>query len=327
MRVVVDWAKLQPRADRPADLTARQDGCERGAGPCAPYAGLRDQFAAIASHPGLTPVVVIYGAPAWAVQPGGGCERPGTPPSARALAPRALAAYRALIGRILALARGVGLELPWWGPWNEPNHPLFISPQRAVCRTHAPALSPAVYTRLARAMAAALAADGRPHRLVLGDLAGFVASSPLAVSIGEFVAALPGDVVCAGGAWAVHYGLAGRARRAEATVTALERALAARGCAAPIWVTEAGAPTAGAEAPAAACRELALALAHWNADPRVDAVFQYTFREDPLFRLGLADTALNRVEPAYAVWRAWGARGPNSPPPPDAARACAATAG
>ena len=270
---------------------------------------------------------MIYGAPAWAAQAPGGCERPGTPSAARAPKPSALAAYRGLIRGILALARGLGLELPWWSPWNEPNHPYFISPQRAVCAGRASALSPAVYTGLVRALQAELAADAHPHRLVLGDLAGFVAPSPFAVGVGEFVAALPDDVACAAGAWAVHYGLAGRARRAEATVTALERALAARRCTAPIWVTEAGAPTAGAQAPAAACRELARVLADWNADRRVDAVFQYTFREDPLFRLGLADTRLTRLEPAYAVWRAWGARGPASPPPADAARSCVATAG
>ncbi len=326
LRVLVDWAKLQPSPDRPAALAATQDGCERGLAPCAAYAGLRELFAAIASHPGLTPVLVLYGAPAWAAQPSGGCERAGTSAASRSLAPAALPAYRALIRGLISLGRSVGLELPWWGPWNEPNHPFFISPQRARCDAHAPALSPPVYTRLARAMRAELAADGHPHRLVLGDLAGFVAPSPVAVSVGEFVAALPDDVVCPGGAWAVHYGLAELAVRAEATVAALERALARRGCAArtPIWVTEAGAPTAPAKPPgrasttdaaASSCRELAAALAHWNSDPRVDAVFQYTFREDPLFRIGLVDTGLTRLYPAYGVWHAWGARAAGDPAP------------
>jgi hypothetical protein len=302
-------------------LAATQDGCERGVAPCAAYAGLRDLLAAIASNPGETPVIVIYGAPAWAALPAGGCERPGTDPSSRPLAPAALPAYRRLIGAIVALGRSVGLRLPWWSPWNEPNHPTFISPQRARCDAHAPASSPATYTRLARAMEAELAADHEPHRLVLGDLAGFVAPSPVVASVGEFVGDLPHDLVCGAGAWAVHYGLAGRARRAEATVAALERALAASACAGgapPVWITEAGAPNAGGRA---ACRQLAVALAHWNADPRVDAVFQYTFRQDPLFAIGLADTPLTRLEPAYGVWRAWGQRAPAAPAP-DVRSAC-----
>jgi hypothetical protein len=323
LRVVVDWAKLQPTPGRPASLTATEDGCERGAGPCAAYAGLRDLFAAIASHPGLVPVVVVYGAPAWAARAPAGCERPGTLPRSRALTPAGLAAYRSLIRGLLALGRASGLELPWWSPWNEPNHPYFISPQRARCDARAPALSPALYAGLTRAMRAELAADPRPHRLVLGDLAGFTRPSPVAVGVAEFLAALPADVVCSAGAWAVHYGLARVARRAQATVTQLERALARRRCTAavPVWVTEAGAPTPPPGTPGAAddaiasCRELAAALAHWNADPRVDAVFQYTFRQDPLFALGLADTGLTRTFPAYAVWHAWGARAPDGPPP------------
>jgi hypothetical protein len=331
LRVVVDWAKLQPSPGQPPALAATQDGCERGVSPCAAYAGLRDQFAAIASHPGLTPVVVIYGVPAWAARPSGGCEPPGTLPRSRPLTPGGLTAYRSLIRSLLAVARGVGLELPWWSPWNEPNHPYFISPQRPRCDPASPAVSPAVYARLARAMAAELGQDGRAHRLVLGDLAGFTKPSPIAVTVGEFVAALPKTLVCRAGAWAVHYGLARLASRAEATVTALERALARRDCAggpARIWVTEAGAPTpragvSGAGDAAASCRELAAALAHWDADPGVDAVFQYTFREDPLFPLGLVDAGLTRLYPAYAVWKAWGARAPGDPAPvAGAAAAC-----
>jgi hypothetical protein len=324
--VVVDWARVQPRAGAPPSLDAVDAGCERGVPPCAPYAGLRDLFAAIASNPGLTPVLVVYGVPPWAAQPVAGCRRPGTPPIAAALAPAALPAYRALIRSLIRLARRVGLELPWWSPWNEPNHPSFISPQRVRCQTGAPPVSPALYAGLARAMRAELAADRRPHRLVLGDLAGFTSSSPIRLSVSEFVADLPADVVCSAGAWAVHYGLARLASRAEATVAALEAALRRRRCSAPIWITEAGAPTpgaavAGADDPAGSCRELAAALAHWSADPHVAAVFQYTFREDPLFPIGLADPRLAHLYPAYAVWRAWGARAPGAPAP-DTRRAC-----
>ena len=250
IRVVVDWAKLQPTS-RPPPAWRRAGRLRARRGPCAPYAGLRDLLAAIASNPGLTPVIVIYGAPTWAALPASGCERPGTDSSSRPLAPAATAAYRRLVGAIVALGRSVGLELPWWSPWNEPNHPTFISPQRARCDPHARATSPVIYTTLARAMDAELAADRQPHRLVLGDLAGFVAPPLVVTIVGEFVADLPHDLVCGAGAWAVHYGLAGaHARRAEATVSALERALARTGCAGGARMS--GSPRPARRPPAAA---------------------------------------------------------------------------
>ncbi len=79
--------------------------------------------------------------------------------------------------------------------------------------------------------------------------------------------------------------------------------------------TGAGAPHAGAPRPpgeadeAAGCRALAVQLARWYADPRVGAVFQYTFREDDLFPVGLADAALTRLYPAYYLWLAWAQHG------------------
>jgi hypothetical protein len=73
----------------------------------------------------------------------------------------------------------------------------------------------------------------------------------------------------------------------------------------------------------AGCRALAQRLAAWDADPRVGAVFQYSFREDPTFPAGLIDTALRRVRPAYALWRAWAAADPDpSRPPPALPAAC-----
>jgi hypothetical protein len=37
----------------------------------------------------------------------------------------------------------------------------------------------------------------------------------------------------------------------------------------------------------------------------VDAAFQYTFREDTAFPVGLADAGLDRLYRAYAAWQAW----------------------
>ncbi|HEY3190843.1 MAG TPA: hypothetical protein VGJ70_25350, partial [Solirubrobacteraceae bacterium] len=67
-----------------------------------------------------------------------------------------------------------------------------------------------------------------------------------------------------------------------------------------VWVTETG---VAADSGRDGCRALARALRDWAGDPRVDAVFQYTFREDDAFRVGLADAGLTRLRPAYEAWR------------------------
>ena len=73
----------------------------------------------------------------------------------------------------------------------------------------------------------------------------------------------------------------------------------------------------------AQCRAQDAALRRWADDPRVDAAFQYTFREDTAYPVGLADAALTRAYPTYDLWAAWGAREP-SDPPPALPQACAA---
>jgi hypothetical protein len=65
------------------------------------------------------------------------------------------------------------------------------------------------------------------------------------------------------------------------------------------------------------CRAMATALARWRRDPRVTAAFQYTFRDDPAFPVGLVDASLTRTWPAYDLWLAWGGeRRPDGPEPP-----------
>jgi hypothetical protein len=317
-RVVVDWAKVQPDPQMAPDLTAEQDGCLRGLAPCGPYAGLRAQLEAARdqqrAHGGFDIVVVLQGVPAWAAHGPRGCERPQAVARNRPITRAGLDGYRRLIGDIVALGRDLGVPLQWWSPWNEPNHPAFISPQRASCHTHARSLAPAVYAELVRAARDALAAAPGRHDLVLGDLAGVAGPTRKVTGVGEFVDGLPEDVACAGAVWAQHnYTLPhGGAPNA---VAELERALTRRPCTAhtPIWVTETG--VGGARvgrkrrttpgALAVQCRALAAALGRWSADPQVDAAFQYTFREDPAFLVGLADAALTRTYPTYDLLRAW----------------------
>src|SRR5438067_4071979 len=75
-RLLVDWAALQPDPDRPPALEATASGCARRVGPCGPYAGIRDELAAIASQQrsvgargeDFQAVIDIYGTPAWAAR-------------------------------------------------------------------------------------------------------------------------------------------------------------------------------------------------------------------------------------------------------------------
>jgi hypothetical protein len=340
LRLLIDWARLQPSPQSPPRLEATISGCARGLRPCGAYAGVREELAAIASEQhaqrGSFHVVIdVLGAPSWAALAPSGCELGGTTAFARPLRPQALASYRALIGSLLHLGQEEGVTLEWWSPWNEPNDPRFISPQRAECSVSSPTLSPAVYAQLARAMAAELQTAGGAHHLILGELNDLEVDSPHTTSVSEFVGALPADVLCLGAVWSIHayarYGGGGQPLNGVGT---LEQALDARGgcaAAAPIWVTEAGAgaphpglSTAGDSTTEAheGCLALQRQLLGWYGDSRVKAVFQYTFREDPAFPVGLASADLSQLLPPYGLWLAWSRLRASDEPPPTAA-ACA----
>ena len=113
----------------------------RARGPCGAYDGLRDQLRALAARQregGWATLVVLSGTPEWAARPAGGCERAKTQPRSRP--PRAgagMAAYGRFVATVLAEAREAGADLRYWSPWNEPNHPYFVSPQRRVCDANA----------------------------------------------------------------------------------------------------------------------------------------------------------------------------------------------
>ena len=342
-RLLVDWAALQPApGSRPA-LSAPVDGCARGVAPCGSYPGVEGELAAIASQQRearargeAVPQVEIdlLGAPAWAALPPHGCERAGTSSSARALRDEAIGAYKALIASLLALVRREGVSPPWWSPWNEPNDPRFLSPQRGSCGHDGVPAAPAVYATLARAMGEELRAQ-ESGRMLLGELGGYETGSPHRLSVAEFVASVPADVLCLGAAWGVHaYASHGRASRDSDPVAALETALDARGgcaAAAPIWITEAGAGAArpgsaggdGAGEEQAACLALASQLLAWRSDPRVRAVLQYTFRDDPAFPVGLASADLRRLSRTYGLWM----REPAALPGTTASALCAGSEG
>ena len=73
-RVVLQWSSVQPQPGVAPDLAQLNGGCMRDKGPCAPFAGLRDQFRAAASR-GWPVLLVFSGMPAWAAAgtPGCGC--------------------------------------------------------------------------------------------------------------------------------------------------------------------------------------------------------------------------------------------------------------
>ncbi len=331
VRVLIDWAKLQPDPARAPELNRSESGCDRGVAPCGSYAGIEAELAAIASQQragaGFRVVLDIYGTPAWAAARVHGCESASTPAYARPLGPRALASYRALVASLLALGAREGVALEWWSPWNEPNDPAFMSPQRVSCSPRSAPASVALYSQLARALAATLRAAGGTHRIVVGELAAYALETPHTLSVSRFASALPADVLCLAGAFSVHaYASYPPARPVPEAVAALQAALDARGgCARamPIWVTEAG---AGAPRPgrargasvaeeAAGCEALARQLVAWYADPRVQAVFQYSFREDPDFPVGLASASLEHLYPAYSLWLMYAGVHPGQPLP------------
>lgn len=332
LRVLVNWAALQPRADAPPDFSIPADGCLRGLPPCGAYAGLREELQAIASEqraPGGGPEVevVVLGVPGWAAAPAGGCERSDATAFSRPITPEGLRAYVALLRGLVDLGDQTGARLRWWSPWNEPNHPAFLSPQRERCSADAPSRAAAVYSELVRAARAALDAAPGDQRLVLGELAGYTTPTPKTSTIAELVSGLPDDVACASRVWSQHVYAPSQPDPGDGDpVAALEQALDARACTrgAHVWVTETGAggPDPGADRPVddvslrAGCRAQDAMLRRWAADPRVDVAIQYTFREDTAYPVGLADARLTRAYPTYDLWRAWGARAPSDPAPP-----------
>jgi hypothetical protein len=331
-RLVLDWATLQPAADRPADLALPNPGCMRTILPCGGYEGVREQLQALASRQrqgGWDAVVVITGAPAWAVGSPAGCERKGTQPRSRTPRADALPAYERLVRDVLAEAKAAGARLRWWSAWNEPNRYLTLSPQRAVCSAAADSIGAARYVPLVRTLRAALQAAPGDQRYILGDLAGVLDPDPGSTTVSEFIRALPTDLACGTPVFALH-AYVSRVDPAPAAIGALARHHCRHRHA--IWITQTGALAPRADAPPAsperlrACRALHESLLRWYRNPSVTAAFQYTVREDDTFPMGLVDPTLTRAEPTLRLWRVWGGglRPDAADPPP--AGACGSPA-
>ena len=153
-RLIVDWGSSSRSAGSPV-FDGYVEGCMRAIQPCGATFLLRDQLGALAARQkegGWVALVVLHGTPEWAARPAGGCERDETMPRSRPA--RDMADYGRFVGAVLALAREVGAELRYWSPWNEPNHPYFISPQRQECDRSARSAAVEPYVGMARALAA-----------------------------------------------------------------------------------------------------------------------------------------------------------------------------
>jgi hypothetical protein len=297
----------------------------REVGPCLGWGGVREQVRALASRQregGWTTLVVVTDTPDWAASPPSGCERPQAAPRSRPPRADALGAYETLVRELIEAARQEGAQLTYFSPWNEPNHPAFVSPQRPACDPAAPSLAPAAYAQIAGAMKHALDEAPGDQQLVLGETAGLMKSTRYVTSVPDFIAGLPKDLVCSTTVWSQHAYIGG-----DDPVEQAEAALTAHGCPHPftVWITETGVGPApkdlsagGSIADAAAgCRALHEQLARWYDDPRVTIAFQYTVREDDKFPVGLVSTDLTSDHPALKEWTAWGGgRTATDPPPP-----------
>jgi hypothetical protein len=325
-RLAVDWAGNTSPDGSQVDFAKHNDGCMREIGPCGGYEGVRDQLKAVAAAQKATGddrwqvMVVISGTPEQLARPAAGCERAGT--QARSRPPRtdALPQYKAFITKLLDEAKAQHVELRYFAPWNEPNHPFFISPQRASCHRTAKSMATEPYAEMARAMKEVLDDYDGDQKMVIGETAGLLERQPSYTDIGQFIRGLPRDVVCNAVAYGQH-GYVGGPNPVNQVATALKTKHCDRTL--EIWMTETGAgrPRRGEDrdrtkkALRQACRGISKRLNRWYDDPRVTAAFQYTLREDDRFPTGLVATDLSAAYPALKEWQAWGDREPTEPAP------------
>ena len=321
VRVLFPWERLQPSARRKPNWDAPPGGCPRLAPTCRSAHGMRALLQAIkqrqAADGGWKILAVPYFTPLWAMAgPVTGCQKPRHR-HARAQMPR-ISAYRHFLRALNALADKVGVKIDYVTPWNEPNHPAFLQPQRARCRVSSKALAPRAYARLVRAAKLELRYG---QTIVLGSLAGLQGPRVYGAGVAEFIRGLPHDVACTEGPFAQHAyvgapGRGGRAPRPADPRTAsgfglLDSAISAldaKQCpqVKSLWIAETGTFDHR-------CAAMFSALRSWAINDRVDAAFQYTFRESRHFPVGLVSPSLLHTYGSYRAWLAF-AGGPRRVP-------------
>jgi hypothetical protein len=164
-RLAIDWSVVAPEGQerpegfaptRPDDPRYRWDGVDRQ---------VRDAVAA-----GLSPIVSISGAPAWAQRRVEKHRRDDGPyrPSYRALAEFALAAARRYSGSFADLPR-----VRHWQVWNEPNFSFYLMPQTVGGRL----VSAGWYRAMVNAMADAVHGVHRDNVVIAGGLAPYGATT------------------------------------------------------------------------------------------------------------------------------------------------------
>ncbi|MDP1846486.1 MAG: hypothetical protein Q8K79_01740 [Solirubrobacteraceae bacterium] len=313
VRVLIPWERLQPRAGRKPNWDAPLGGCPKINPGCRSERGMRGLLNAIkqrqAQDGGWRILAVPYFTPLWAMAaPPTGCQKARNR-HARAQMPR-IAHYRRLLRAFNALADKVGVPVDFISPWNEPNHPAFLQPQRARCSADAKAVSPRAYARLVRAARHEL----RPHQtLVLGSLAGLQRPRVYGAGVAEFIRGLPHDVACLDVPFAQHAyigvrardggppraanpGLAARRELLDSAIAALD----AKECGhrKSLWIAETGTFDHR-------CAAMSAALRSWAVNDRISAAFQFTFRESRDFPVGLVSPSLFDTYASYRAWRAF----------------------
>ena len=316
VRVLIPWERLQPRGSAKPNWDAPFGGCPRINPGCRSERGMRGLLSAIKQRQdedgGWRILAVPYFTPLWAVaKPVSGCQKERNR-HARAQMPR-IAAYRRLLRAFNALADKVGVKVDFITPWNEPNHPAFLQPQRARCVVGAKAVSPAAYARLVRAAVKELRFG---QQIVLGSLAGLQRPRIYGAGAAEFIRGLPHDVACLDAPFAQHAyvgarsrdgGLPRPARQAGAARDhqhdSVNAALDAKGCEKRkhLWIAETG--TFDHRCPA-----MSAALRSWAVNDRVDAAFQFTFRESRDYPVGLMSPSLRDTYRSYRAWFAFAGR-------------------
>ena len=313
VRVLIPWERLQPRASSKPNWDAPFSGCPPINPGCRSERGMRGLLAAIKQRQledgGWRILAVPYFTPLWAMaKPPSGCQKLRNR-HARAQMPR-IAAYRQFLRAFNALADKVGVTIDFITPWNEPNHPGFLQPQRARCVAGAKAVSPMAYARLVRAARLELRYG---QQIVLGSLAGLQRPRIYGAGASEFIRGLPRDVACLEAPFAQHayigvrprdgglpraanVRLASRGELLDTVIAALDSHRC--GHRTPLWIAETG--TFDHRCPA-----MSAALRSWAVNERVDAAFQFTFRESRDYPVGLVSASLFETYRSYRAWYAF----------------------